>query len=244
MSENPEVTYHFNEGEVLLFDKPINWTSFDLVRKVRAAIKRHLNTKKIKVGHAGTLDPRATGLLIVCTGKKTKAIESFQSFDKEYIAGLYLGATTPSFDRETRVDKEYPNEHITRDLLEETLKGFIGVQEQIPPVYSAKKINGQRAYKKARKGIDVEIKPSVIEIKELEVLKFDLPELILRVKCGKGTYIRALARDIGERLNSGAYLTSLRRTGIGDFRVEDAMTVNDFKAQLEKESLIEDLKEE
>jgi len=243
MSEVPEATYHFKEGEILLFDKPLNWTSFDLVRKVRATIKRHLDIKKIKVGHAGTLDPRATGLLIVCTGKKTKIIESIQGTDKEYIAGLYLGATTPSFDRETRVDKEYPNEHITQELIEEVLKGFIGVQEQIPPAFSAKKVDGQRAYKKARKGIDIEIKPSVIEIKELEILKFELPELIIRVKCGKGTYIRALARDIGTCLNSGAYLRSLRRTKIGEYSVEEAMSVDDFKTQLEKEIIVSDTEE-
>ncbi len=238
MSKIPETTYCFKEGEVLLFDKPLNWTSFDLVRKVRAAIKRHLDTKKIKVGHAGTLDPRATGLLIICTGKKTKTIESFQAFEKEYIAGLHLGATTPSFDTESRIDKEYPTEHINLALIEKILKTFIGVQEQIPPVFSAKKVNGQRAYKNARKGIDVEIKPSIIEIKEIEILKFELPELIIRVKCGKGTYIRALARDIGVRLNSGAYLTSLRRTKIGDFSVDAAMSVNDFKEQLDNELLI------
>ena len=237
MSKVPE-SYHFKEGEVLLFDKPLNWTSFDLVRKVRAAIKRHLDTRKIKVGHAGTLDPRATGLLIVCTGKKTKEIESFQAFDKEYIADLQLGATTPSYDRETKPDKEYPTGHITGELIKDVLAGFIGVQEQIPPVFSAKKVDGQRAYKKARKGIDVEIKPSIIEIKELEILYFNLPKLTIRVKCGKGTYIRALARDIGERLNSGAYLTSLRRTKIGDFSVEEAMSVNDFKEILDRENLV------
>ncbi len=243
MSKIPETTYCFKEGEVLLFDKPLNWTSFDLVRKVRAAIKRHLDTKKIKVGHAGTLDPRATGLLIICTGKKTKTIESFQAFEKEYIAGLHLGATTPSFDTESRIDKEYPTEHINLALIEKILKTFIGVQEQIPPVFSAKKVNGQRAYKNARKGIDVEIKPSIIEIKEIEILKFELPELIIRVKCGKGTYIRALARDIGVRLNSGAYLKSLRRTKIGDFSVDEAISVNDFKEQLNKELLLADNKE-
>ncbi len=233
MSKVPETTYNFKEGEVLLFDKPLNWTSFDLVRKVRATIKRYLDTKKIKVGHAGTLDPRATGLLIVCTGKKTKTIEKFQSFEKEYIAGLQLGATTPSYDKETKIDKEYPYEHITKELIEEVLAGFIGVQEQIPPIFSAKRVNGQRAYKNARKGIDIEIKPSIIEIKKIEILKFDLPELIIRVECGKGTYIRALARDIGKRLNSGAYLTSLRRTRIGSFSVEDALSVIDFKEQLD-----------
>ncbi len=243
MSKIPETTYCFKEGEVLLFDKPLNWTSFDLVRKVRAAIKRHLDTKKIKVGHAGTLDPRATGLLIICTGKKTKTIESFQAFEKEYIAGLHLGATTPSFDTESRIDKEYPTEHINLALIEKILKTFIGVQEQIPPVFSAKKVNGQRAYKNARKGIDVKIKPSIIEIKEIEILKFELPELIIRVKCGKGTYIRALARDIGVRLNSGAYLKSLRRTKIGDFSVDEAISVNDFKEQLNKELLLADNKE-
>lgn len=237
MTSFPDSGFHFTEGEVLLFDKPLNWTSFDVVRKVRAIIKRFLDIKKIKVGHAGTLDPKATGLLIVCTGKKTKEIEKFQAGEKEYIADIFLGATTLSFDRETAVDKEFPTDHITSDLVNEVLKSFIGKQEQIPPAFSAKKVNGQRAYKKARKSIYIEIKPSVIEIKEIEVLKFNLPELQIRVKCGKGTYIRALARDIGQKLNSGGYLIGLKRTSIGDFTLDQAMTVDEFKAKIEKERI-------
>lgn len=232
MTNFPDPGFHFTEGEVLLFDKPLNWTSFDVVRKVRATIRHFLETKKIKVGHAGTLDPKATGLLIVCTGKKTKEIEKFQAGEKEYIADILLGATTPSFDRETVVDKEYPTYHITANLIDEVLKSFIGKQEQIAPAFSAKRVNGQRAYKKARKGINVDIKPSVIEIKEIEVLNFNLPNLQIRVKCGKGTYIRALARDIGEKLKSGGYLVGLRRTLIGEFMVENAMSIDDFKARI------------
>ncbi len=240
MTNFPDPGFHFTEGEVLLFDKPLNWTSFDVVRKVRATIRHFLDTKKIKVGHAGTLDPKATGLLIVCTGKKTKEIEKFQAGEKEYIADILLGATTPSFDRETVVDKEYPTDHITANLIDEVLKSFIGKQEQMPPVFSAKRVNGQRAYKKARKGINVEMKPSLIEIKEIKVLNFNLPDLQIRVKCGKGTYIRALARDIGEKLNSGGYLVGLRRTLIGEFMVEDAMSVNDFKARVDSLEKIKD----
>ncbi|MEN8120963.1 MAG: tRNA pseudouridine(55) synthase TruB [Bacteroidota bacterium] len=240
MTKFPDPGFHFTEGEVLLFDKPLNWTSFDVVRKIRASIRRFLDTKKIKVGHAGTLDPKATGLLIVCTGKKTKEIEKFQAGEKEYIADILLGATTPSFDTETVVDKEYPTDHITANLIDEVLKSFIGKQEQVPPAFSAKRVNGQRAYKKARKGIDIELKPSVIEIKEIEILKFSLPELKIRIRCGKGTYIRALARDIGERLKSGGYLIGLRRTIIGEFMVNDAMSIDDFKARIDSLEKIKD----
>ncbi len=235
MGNFPDSGFHFTEGEVLLFDKPLDWTSFDVVRKIRSTISHFLKVKKIKVGHAGTLDPKATGLLIICTGRKTKEIEKFQAGEKEYIADIFLGATTPSFDRETETDKEFPTKHITTELINEVLKQFIGKQEQIPPAFSAKRVNGQRAYKNARKGIDVELKPSLIEINEIELLNFNLPELQIRVKCGKGTYIRALARDIGQRLNSGAYLVGLRRTQIGAFNVNEAMTIDDFKIRIDKE---------
>ncbi len=236
----PDSDFHFTEGEVLLFDKPLNWTSFDVVRKVRAAIRHFLAVKKIKVGHAGTLDPKATGLLIVCTGKKTKEIEKFQAGEKEYIADIFLGATTPSYDSETEVDKEFPTEHISPALINDVLKGFIGKQEQLPPIFSAKRVNGQRAYKKARKGINVELKPSVIDIYEVEVLNFNLPKLQIRVKCGKGTYVRALARDIGVKLNSGGYLVGLRRTQIGNFMVNNAMSIDDFKTSIAKLEKIKD----
>ena len=172
--------------------------------------------------------------------KKTKEIEKFQAGDKEYIADIFLGATTPSFDRETSVDKEFPTDHITADLINNVLKSFIGKQEQVPPAFSAKRVNGQRAYKKARKGIDVEIKPSLVEIKEIELLKFSLPEIQIRVECGKGTYIRALARDIGKKLKSGGYLVGLRRTKIGDFVVDDAMSIDDFKTSVDRLVKIKD----
>jgi len=219
---------NFIEGEVLLFDKPFKWTSFDLVRKVRAKIKRHLDKPKIKVGHAGTLDPRATGLMIICTGKKTKEIEKYQATEKEYIADIFIGGTTPSFDLETEVDNTFPTEHITKELVLETLGSFIGEQEQIPPAHSAKWINGERAYKKARKGIEVEMKPSVINIHELELLEYEMPDVKVRIRCSKGTYIRSLANDIGAALKSGAYLAQLRRTKIGSFDVKDALKIDEF----------------
>ena len=198
-------------GEILCFDKPLEWTSFDLVNKVRYMIKRKLGVKKFKIGHAGTLDPLATGVLIVCTGKATKRIEEFQYQTKEYVATLRLGATTPSFDLEQEIDAEYPTEHITREMVEETLKTFLGEIQQIPPVYSAVKVNGKRAYDYARKGNEVELKPKLLVIDEIELLDCQLPYITIRVVCSKGTYIRALARDIGTALNSGAHLTSLRR---------------------------------
>lgn len=220
---------NFIEGEVLLFDKPFNWTSFDLVRKVRAKIKRHLGKPKIKVGHAGTLDPRATGLMIICTGKKTKEIEKFQATEKEYIATFFIGATTPSFDLETKVDKQFPTEHISKDLVEKTLDSFLGEQEQTPPAYSAKWVDGQRAYKKARKGIDVKMKPSIVNIYEMEMLEYEMPTVVVRIRCSKGTYIRSLANDFGKALDSGAYLAGLRRTKIGEFEVGDALKIEDFE---------------
>jgi tRNA pseudouridine55 synthase len=228
MMKRPLSELNFNEGEVLLFDKPIDWTSFDVVRKIRGQIYHHLEKTKIKVGHAGTLDPKATGLIIICTGKKTKEIDKFQASEKEYIAELFLGATRPSFDLETLVDKHYPIEHITLELINQTLKKLTGEQEQIPPRYSAKWIDGQRAYDKARNGIVVEMKPALVTIHEIELLSFDLPILKIRIKCSKGTYIRSLANDIGSALNSGAYLANLRRTKIGNFSVENAMKIEDF----------------
>jgi tRNA pseudouridine55 synthase len=220
---------NFIEGEVLLFDKPLDWTSFDLVRKVRWKIFHHLCQTKIKVGHAGTLDPKASGLMIVCTGKKTKEIDKYQVFNKEYIAELYLGATRPSFDLETDINKYYPTGHISLEIVQETLKKFIGAQQQIPPGYSAKWIDGQRAYTKARKGIEVEMKPSLVTIYEIELVRYHLPHLIIRINCSKGTYIRSLANDIGLALNSGAYLAGLQRTKIGDFNLADAYNIDDFE---------------
>ena len=221
-------TLDFQKGEVLVFDKPLDWTSFDLVHKVRYIICKKLNIKKLKVGHAGTLDPKATGILILCTGKATSRIETLQADEKEYIATLKLGATTPSFDLESAEDGVFSTDHITKDLLIEVLLRFVGTIRQVPPEYSAVKINGKRAYEYARKGIPVEIKSKILEIKEIEVLSFDLPEVKLRIVCGKGTYIRALARDLGEALNSGAYLTGLRRTRVGVYNLNQAIGLSDF----------------
>lgn len=217
---------------VLYFDKPLGWTSFNLVNRVRGVLSRHIGIKKLKVGHAGTLDPLATGVMILCTGKNTKLIESFQYQTKEYVATIKLGATTPSFDLETEIDAEYPVEHITEDLVKQTLNKFIGEIKQIPPTYSAIKINGKRAYEYARKGDEVELKPKTLVIDEIELLDYKMPEIVVRVVCSKGTYIRALARDIGEALNSGGHLTALRRTRIGDIRVESCLQYDDFVKNL------------
>jgi len=226
--------WDFEEGEVLAFDKPLRWTSFDLVAKVRYNLCRKLGKKKLKVGHSGTLDPLATGVVIVCTGKKTKLIEQLQCDVKEYVATLQLGATTPSYDMEKEVDATYPTDHITRSLIDEVIPTFLGEQWQVPPIFSAVQINGKRAYEFARKGEEVELKPKLLKIDEIEVLSFDeqTMQLTIRVVCSKGTYIRALARDIGERLHSGAYLTALRRTRVGDTRVEDCMTIEQFLEKL------------
>lgn len=218
---------------MLCFDKPYEWTSFDIVNKVRFMLKHHLQIKKIKVGHAGTLDPLATGLLVVCTGKATKRIDSFQNGVKEYIADLRLGATTPSFDLETEVDVTYPIEHITRELIDTCLLEFVGAIQQIPPVYSAVKIKGKRAYDYARKGEVVELKSKTLVVDEIEVLAFEEDHLRLRIVCSKGTYIRALARDIGLKLDSGAHLTGLRRTQIGDLKLDRAITIDEFKKKLD-----------
>ena len=195
-------------------------------------VKRKYNYAKLKVGHAGTLDPLASGLLIVCTGRATKKITSFQDQDKEYFAGLLLGKTTPSYDLETEYDKDYPIDHITREKVEEVLRSFLGESDQIPPVYSAKFIDGKRAYEFARKGNMVEMKPARIRISEIELLDFQLPNLTIRVTCSKGTYIRSLVRDIGERLDSGACMISLRRTAIGQHHVNNALTIEEFENKL------------
>ena len=226
--------WDFEQGEVLAFDKPLRWTSFDLVAKVRYNLCRKLGTKKLKVGHSGTLDPLATGVVIVCTGKKTKLIEQLQYDVKEYVTTLQLGATTPSYDLEKEIDATYPTEHITRELIDQTIPLFVGEQWQTPPMFSAVQINGKRAYELARKGQEVELKPKLLVIDEIEVLQFDQQsmQLTLRVVCSKGTYIRALARDIGERLGSGAHLIALRRTRVGNTRVEDCLTIDQFLEQL------------
>ena len=225
----------FVEGEILAFDKPLHWTSFDVVAKVRRVLCRCLGQKKLKVGHSGTLDPLATGVVIVCTGKKTKMIEQLQYDTKEYVATMQLGATTPSYDMEHPVNKTFPTAHITRTLIDQTIPQFVGEQWQIPPMYSAVSINGKRAYEIARKGETVELKPKLLVIDEIEVLSFDAEKMLLtiRVVCSKGTYIRALARDIGEQLQSGAYLTALRRTKVGNTRVEDCYQIDSFLHEIE-----------
>lgn len=221
----------------MAFDKPYEWTSFGLVAKVRYLLCKRLGVKKLKVGHAGTLDPLATGVLLVCTGKATKRIEELQAHTKEYVATLRLGATTPSFDLEKPVDAEYPTEHITREMVEEMLVRFVGTIEQVPPVFSACKVNGSRAYDLARKGEEVELKAKTLVIDELELLRCELPEIVIRVVCSKGTYIRALARDIGEALHSGAHLTALRRTRIGDVKVEDCLKLDGFAEWLDRQTI-------
>ncbi|MGL4520085.1 MAG: tRNA pseudouridine(55) synthase TruB [Phocaeicola sp.] len=228
---------NFKEGEVLYFDKPLQWTSFAVVNKIRYQLCRKLDVKKLKVGHAGTLDPLATGVMILCTGKATKRIEEFQYQTKEYIATLMLGATTPSFDLEKEIDATYPTEHITKELVEETLKQFIGSIEQIPPAFSACKIEGERAYELARKGQEVKLKAKTLVIDEIELLECNLPEVKIRVVCSKGTYIRALARDIGEALQSGAHLTGLIRTRVGEVTLDKCMAVEHFQEWLEKQEI-------
>lgn len=225
---------NFVEGEILYLDKPLNWTSFRLVKQIRNGISRKLKIKKIKVGHAGTLDPLATGVMIICTGKKTKLIESFQYQDKEYIATIRLGATTPSFDLETEVDETFETTHITKELVEQTLQKFVGAIEQIPPSFSACKVNGKRAYDLAREGKEVELKPKLLVIDEIELLKCDLPDIVVRVVCSKGTYIRALARDIGKALNAGAHLTALRRTRVGEISIENCLSVTEAEMVIQK----------
>ena len=229
----------FIEGEILSFDKPLHWTSFDLVAKVRRTLCHALGVKKLKVGHSGTLDPLATGVVVVCTGKKTKLIDQLQYDTKEYVATLQLGATTPSYDMEHEVDHRYPTAHISRDLIDQTIPTFLGEQWQVPPVYSAVSVNGKRAYTFARKGEEVELKPKLLVIDEIEVLSFDEAsmQLTIRVVCSKGTYIRALARDIGVRLKSGAYLTALRRTRVGNRLVEDCYQIEDFIASIQAQTI-------
>lgn len=235
---------NFKKGEVLYLNKPLGWTSFKVVGHVRYHICRRLGVKKLKVGHAGTLDPLATGVMIVCTGKATKRIEEFQYHTKEYIATIRLGATTPSYDLEHEIDAVYPTEHITHELVEETLKRFVGEIQQIPPAFSACMVNGKRAYDLARKGEDVELKPKLLVIDEIELLECNLPEIKVRVVCSKGTYIRALARDIGEALNSGAHLTALERTRVGDVRIEDCLNPLDFKDWINAQEIETDTEEE
>lgn len=225
----------FVAGEVLAIYKPYTWTSFQIVNKVRYHLSRQLKVKRFKVGHAGTLDPLATGVLLVCTGKATKRIEELQSHTKEYVAEMMLGATTPSFDMEHPVNATFPHEHITEEMVKDVLGKFIGDIAQRPPLFSACKVDGKRAYDLARKGSDMELAPKQVRIDEIELLECNLPRIKVRVVCGKGTYIRSLARDIGEALDSGAYLTSLTRTRVGEFKVEQCIDPEEFPAWLEKQ---------
>lgn len=221
----------FPEGYVAVIDKPYEWTSADVVRKIKFQLRK-CGHPKIKIGHAGTLDPLATGILLVCIGRATKQVEKLQAEQKEYVAELQLGATTPSGDMEHEVDQTYPTEHITRERVEEALKALCGEREQLPPLYSAKKVQGVRAYEFARAGEDVELKKALINIYDMELLEYDLPRIKIRVECSKGTYIRSLAFEIGEKLESGAYLSSLRRTRSGGYCVEKSHTLDDFMEKL------------
>lgn len=221
----------------MYFNKPLGWTSFKVVGHARYHICRRMKVKKLKVGHAGTLDPLATGVMIVCTGKATKRIEEFQYHTKEYIATIRLGATTPSYDLEHEIDATYPTEHITRELVEQTLQAFVGEIQQIPPAFSACMVNGKRAYDLARKGEEVELKPKLLVIDEIELLACNLPEIQIRVVCSKGTYIRALARDIGEALQSGAHLTGLIRTRVGDVTLEQCLDPLEFAGWIERQEI-------
>ncbi|MCQ2129487.1 MAG: tRNA pseudouridine(55) synthase TruB [Bacteroidaceae bacterium] len=233
---------NFHKGEVIFLNKPYRMSSFGALAFARTRLSKKLGVKRLKTGHAGTLDPLATGVLILCTGKATKRIEEFQKCTKEYTATLQLGATTPSFDMEHEVDATYPTEHITRELVEETLKKFVGTIEQVPPEFSACKVGGKPAYKLARKGKEVELKAKTLVIDEIELTDFDKEkmQMSIRVVCSKGTYIRALARDIGQALNSGAYLTALCRTRIGNVRIDDCLTFDNFQEWLDNQE-IEDI---
>lgn len=223
---------NFLAGETILVDKPYGWTSFDVVKRIRGVMLRRMGIKKMKVGHAGTLDPLATGVMIIVSGKSTKLIEQLQSGVKEYIATIALGATTPSYDLETEIDARYPTAHITRELVEEVLAKFTGRIEQVPPAFSACKIDGKRAYKMARKGDTVELKPKILVIDEIELLEYSPESITIRVVCSKGTYIRALARDIGAALGSGGHLTALRRTRVGDVTIDRCLSLDDAVSML------------
>jgi tRNA pseudouridine55 synthase len=223
----------FKNGQVLLIDKPLTWTSFQVVNKLRWHIKQRFRIKKIKVGHAGTLDPLATGLLIICTGKQTKEIHTYQGQIKEYTGTFTLGSTTPSYDLETEVDQTFSTEHITEELLKETTEQFLGEIQQKPPIFSAIKKDGKRLYELARKGETTEIKARLVTVDTFKITKINLPEVDFRIVCSKGTYIRSLAYDFGNALNSGAHLSALRRTKIGEFSVDDAISIDDFIKSIE-----------
>jgi tRNA pseudouridine55 synthase len=230
----PPFEFKFEEGEILLFNKPLYWTSFDLVNKVKKEITHNFGLKKLKVGHAGTLDPLATGLMIICTGRATKQIEEFRDKNKEYIATIRLGQTTPSFDLETEVDREYPFEHISSELVIDKMKMFLGEQMQEPPLFSAKFVDGKRAYELARKKVEKRLTPVRVEFYELELLEKSGNDLKIRMVCSKGTYVRAFARDLGIALNSGAHLINLVRTAIGEKNLSQALTLEEFRFIIEQ----------
>ena len=233
MTENQSlVGVDFKEGYIAIIDKPLEWTSTDVVRKIKYALQHRLGYKKIKIGHAGTLDPLATGVLIVCIGKATKMVNDLQAEEKEYIADIELGATTPSYDLEHPIDKRYPTDHITREMIEQALRDLTGERLQAPPIYSAKKVEGVRAYEFARAGEEVELKKALINIYEMEILSLEMPHLKVRVRCSKGTYIRSLAHEIGLALDSGAHLTGLRRTRSGGFTAENGWKLENFMEKL------------
>jgi len=232
--------YNFRKGEVLLVDKPLHWTSFDVVNKLRYPLKTKYNIKRFKVGHAGTLDPLATGLLVICTGKMTKEINAFVLDSKEYTGVIQLGATTPSYDLETEIDATFPTDHIDQDLVDQLIPKFSGTIKQVPPIYSAKKVDGKRAYDLARKGIDVELKENEITIIDLELKLTDNEQITFKVNCGKGTYIRSLANDIGKALNSGGHLIELRRTRSGRFTTSDAKSVEQWVKIINDTVVLED----
>jgi tRNA pseudouridine55 synthase len=219
-------------GRVLLFDKPLNWTSFQLVNKVRWLIRKQYNIKKIKVGHAGTLDPLATGLMIICTGKETKNIQSYQAQHKEYTGTITLGATTPSYDLETEIDQRFDISDLTEEKLRSATNHFKGKIDQKPPIFSAIKKEGKRLYEIAREGGTTEIKSRPVEVMEFDLTRIDLPKVDFKIQCSKGTYIRSMAHDFGEALNNGGHLSALRRTAIGEYRVENALTIKEFESQL------------
>ena len=233
MTENQSlVGVDFKEGYIAIIDKPLEWTSTDVVRKIKYALQHRLGYKKIKIGHAGTLDPLATGVLIVCIGKATKMVNDLQAEEKEYIADIELGATTPSYDLEHPIDKRYPTEHIPREMIGQALRDLTGERLQAPPIYSAKKVEGVRAYVFARAGEEVELKKALINIYEMEILSLEMPHLKVRVRCSKGTYIRSLAHEIGQALDSGAHLTGLRRTRSGGFTAENGWKLENFMEKL------------
>ncbi len=225
--------YNFKEGTLLLIDKPLDWTSFDVVNKVRYKLKHKLQVKKIKVGHSGTLDPRATGLLMICTGRFTKKLNQLQGLSKTYTGTIMLGATTPSYDSEMEVDERFPTDHITPEILEAARQKFIGEIDQLPPIFSAIKVDGKPLYKRARKGEKVKVEPRKITINDFEITRIQLPEIDFKVSCSKGTYIRSLAYDFGKACGSGGYLTSLRRTKIGEYSIKNAWTLDDLLQHVE-----------